>query len=100
MKSLASSPPHDPVLVPFFHSVIGRRSHASMMRCSSSSVNGTLLATLLAPFGGFRSLDTGPTDFGSEGSRVTHFRFAQNRKKLRRVPSAFPFERAPNFHAE
>jgi hypothetical protein len=42
--------------------------------------------------GGLRSLEagpTGPTDLWAVGSSATHFRLAQNRKKLRSVPACF-----------
>src|SRR5579875_649418 len=100
MKSLTSSPVHVPFPMPLDQVTFGRRSQAFMMRCNSSSVYGTLLATRLAPIGGFKSLDTGPTDFGSVGSTGTHLRFAQNRKKLRNLLKAFAFARAPSFHVE
>ena len=48
-----------------------------------------LLATRLAPNGGSKSVVT--------GFLVSHSRFMENRKKLRRVPSALPLARAPSF---
>ena len=60
-----------------------------MMRFSSLSVNGVLLAALLEPTGGLMSELTGDS--------AIHFRLTQKRKNARSVVRRLPLARAPSF---
>ncbi len=88
IKSLASSPLQTPSPLPLDQRISPSASQALIIRSSSASVKGTLLAIRLDPSGAFRSALT--------GLLISHSRLTQNRKNARIVPSRFAFALTPN----